>query len=178
MNRADWAMTNYLLETDGPAAMLAAVEPVLERAVTLDDGPYVVLGRGSLAWGHFMLGDVRSAARWGFASMLASYGLRDLAGTTIGLPIAALVALEFGLTEDAATIMGAFDALCERYGVRPPVGLAVLVNRMDPALRVAELLEPQVLAVALERGRRMTLDEAMELVVHIGDRIPPAEEAT
>ena len=128
-NRVDWGMTNLIMEKDGPAAMLAALVPVQERTAALGDAVYVVLVGGSMAWGNFMLGDFTEAARWGLQSMLASYGLRDVAGSSIALPIAAVVGLEVGLIEEAAVIMGAFEGLCERYGVRPPLGLEQLLER-------------------------------------------------
>ena len=172
INRADWAISNRIMETSGPAAVLEALKPVYERAVALDDAPYVVMSGGSIAWANFMVGDAVSAARWGIGSILASYGMRDAAGSTIALPVPAIVAIEFGRPEDAALIIGAFEGLCERYGVRPPIGLEQMIRRTDPAVRLQSILEPATLAEALERGRRMTLDETMDLVVRIGDAVP------
>jgi predicted ATPase/class 3 adenylate cyclase len=172
VNRVDWGMSRMILDQRGPAAMIEAVRPVLERAVALDDAPYVVLCGGSLAWANFMLGDTASGARWGIHSMLSSYGMRDVAGSTIALPVAATVAIEYGHPEDAAFIVGAFEALCERYGVRPPLGLEELIRRLDPAVRLQTILDPAPLAAALERGRRMSLDEVMDIVVRIGDLVP------
>ena len=120
-----------------------------------------------------MLGDVTSAARWGIQSMLASYGMRDVAGSTIALPIAAIIAIEFGHADDAALIMGAFEGLCERYGVRPPIGLEQLIRSTDPGVRLQGIMAPTTLEAALERGRRMTIDEAMDVVVRIADTVPP-----
>ena len=164
-------MTNLIMGREGPAAMLVALAPVQERTAALGDAVYVVLVGGSMAWGHFMLGDFTEAARWGLQSMLASYGLRDVAGSSIALPIAAVVGLEVGMIEDAAVIMGAFEGLCERYGVRPPLGLEQLLRTTDPTVRLQSLLDPETLTAALDRGRRMTIDEAMDLVVHIGEAI-------
>ena len=161
------------METEGPAAMLVALQPVLERATALGDAAYVVLCGGSIAWASFMIGDVASGARWGIKSMLASYGMRDVAGATIALPIAAIVAIEFGHADDAALIMGAFEGLCERYGVRPPIGLEQLIRRTGPGVRLQGIMEPETLGAALERGRRMTIDEAMDLVVHVAEAVPP-----
>ena len=112
-----------LMDDRGPDAMVEALGPVLERAVALDDAPYVAVAGGTLGWGYFMLGNVNGAARLVFSALLGAYGMRDVAGATIALPAAALVGIEFGLTEEAALLMGAFEGLCERYGVRPPVGL-------------------------------------------------------
>jgi len=175
VNRADWGLTNLILDTDGPVAMRAALQAVLDRATELDDGPYVVLAGGSLAWANFMIGDVAEAARWGIRSILASYGMRDVAGSTIALPAAAIVAIEFGQPTDAALVMGAFEGLCERYGVRPPMGLEELIRRTGPGTRLQGIVDPLALASLLERGRRMTLDEAMDVVVRILDAVPSGE---
>ena len=173
VNRCDWGIDEPIMETEGPAAMLVALQPVLERAIALGDAAYVVLCGGSMAWATFMLGDMTSAARWGIQSMLASYGMRDVAGSTIALPIAAIVAIEFGHADDAALIMGAFEGLCERYGVRPPIGLEQLIRSTDPGVRLQGIMAPTTLEAALERGRRMTIDEAMDVVVRIADAVPP-----
>jgi predicted ATPase/class 3 adenylate cyclase len=172
VNRADWGATNLIVEREGPAAMLAALAPVHERSIELGDAVYVVLAEGSLAWGNFMLGNFDEAAHWGLHAMLGSYGLRDVAGSTIALPIAAVVAIQVGLLEEGALIMGAFEGLCDRYGVKPPMGLEQLIRTTDPAVRLQTLLDPATLAATLERGRRMTVDEAMDVVVHIADAVP------
>jgi predicted ATPase len=178
VNRADWGATNLIMEREGPAEMLTALAPVLERASALGDAAYVVLAGGSMAWGNFMLGNFKEAARWGIDAMLGSYGMRDVAGSTIALPVAAVVAIRVGLLEEAPMIMGAFEGLCDRYGVRPPLGLEQLIRTSDPAVRLKELLDPATLDGALDRGRRMTIDEAMDLVVHIGDAVPGDDRPT
>ena len=96
LNRADWGATDLMLDAEGPAAMLAALGPIHERTVALDDAAYLILVEGTCA--SFMMGDFNAAARWGIHAMLGSYGIRDVAGSTIALPIAAIVAIEFGLT--------------------------------------------------------------------------------
>ena len=177
VNRCDWGATNLIMEAEGPAAMLVALQPVLARAIALGDAAYVVLCGGSMAWGSFMLGDMTSAARWGIQSILTSYGMRDVAGSTIALPITATIAIEFGHADDAALIMGAFEGLCERYGVRPPIGLEQLIRSSDPGVRLQGIMAPEPLEAALERGRRMTIDEAMEVVVRVADAVPPDRTA-
>jgi hypothetical protein len=55
-----------------------------------------------------------------------------------------------------------------QYGVRPPAGLAFLISTREPSKRVEEALDPATLPDAMERGRRMSLDEAVELVLQLG----------
>ena len=63
--------------------------------------------------------------------------------------------------EDAAELTGAFEALCERYGVRPPAALERFLEGQDPFAVTRAALPPDVYEAAYERGRRLTLDEAV-----------------
>jgi hypothetical protein len=167
-NRASWGAANLAYTRDGPEAGLVAMMAVHQRTVELGDAVYEALASASVAWNYDAMGDTASAAAWAIRSMTRMYRLRDLGSTTIGLPIAALVAIHADRAEDAAVIVGAFEALCERYGVKPPVGLADLINRSDPLGRIAENLEPEVVAAALERGRRSSLGDVIALIEQIG----------
>jgi len=69
------------------------------------------------------------------------------------------------------------DSLSERYGVKPPAGLAWLISARAPLERATALLEPQVLAAALERGHRLSLDEAVELTVRIEAEMPAGPDS-
>ena len=51
-----------------------------------------------------------------------------------------------------------------------------MIHSTDPGDRLKGLLEPEALAAALDRDRRMTIDEAMDLVVRICDVIPSGED--
>jgi predicted ATPase/class 3 adenylate cyclase len=169
VNRVDWGMTNLTLITDGPRAAAEALERVYRRAEELGDAPYVRLAAGSLAWMSYAGGDTAAAGRWAVDAMLGNYGLRDLAGTSISLPVGAMLAFEAGHPADAATIMGSFESACERYGVRPPLALAQIISRADPLDRARAVLEPDDLEAALARGRRMTLGETLELITQLAD---------
>ncbi len=163
-NRADLGLANLIWEDEGLAVALSIMSRVYDRAIDLGDKPYEILASGSLAWFSFMAGDIAQAARWGVLTLVGNYRVRDLGSTTIGLPIAAVLALEAGRPEDAAVILGAFDGLCERYGVRPPLGLAEIIRQAGPLERARAVLDPDVMAAALERGRRMSLDDVMVIV--------------
>jgi predicted ATPase/class 3 adenylate cyclase len=167
-NRANWGAANMAYNREGPAASLGAIIAVHERSVELGDAVYEALTSASIAWTYDALGDTASAAAWAIDSMVGSYGLRDLGSTAIGLPVGALVALQADRPEDAAVIMGTFEECCQRYGMRPPMGLADLIRRSDPLGRIATSLDPDVMAAATERGRRTSLGEAVALIEQIG----------
>ena len=150
-------------------------EAAAERFAELGDAWYHAMATGSVAWAKFATGDVLGATHK-FAESLAEYrALRDIGTTAISIQIGAIVALNADRPEDAAVLLGATESLTERYGVVPPAGLAWLIGSQNPVERVAELLEPDVLASALERGRRFSLDEAVELVVQIESELPTVE---
>jgi hypothetical protein len=123
----------------------------------------------SLAWAAFAGGDIRTAARLAVDALVESQSMRDLGTTTISLHIGVLLGALTGQFEEAAEVHGAFDALCDRYGVRPPAALTRFVGGADPFRATRENLDPETWAAAYERGRRLTLDEAVSMIVGLGD---------
>jgi hypothetical protein len=73
---------------------------------------------------------------------------------------------------DAATLFGAFEQLCAVHGVRPPAGLDRMIYSRNPMLQLREQLSPEAFAAATERGKRLSLDEAVALAVE--SLTPPA----
>ena len=136
----------------------------------LGDRQYHAMTAASLAWTAFVDGDVGTASRLAIESLVESQSMRDLGTTTISLHVGVLLGALTGRFEEAAQIHGAFDALCERYGVRPPLALSEFVGRQrDPFELTRQNLEPSSWAAAYERGRRMTLEEAVDMIVGLGD---------
>ena len=167
VNRIDWGVTNLAILVKGPRDALPDIRAVYDRAEALGDAPYVALGAGTLAWAHFMLGEFAEASGWAVRSMLGNHAIRDLAGTTVALPIGAIIALGTGRPVEAAVILGTFETLCERFGVRPPAALAALIDTADPFDRVRTALSPDILADATDRGRRLTLPEVLDIIVEV-----------
>jgi tetratricopeptide (TPR) repeat protein len=135
----------------------------------LDDRQYHAMTEASLAWTAFASGDVGNAARLAVDALVESHSMRDLGTTTISLHIGVLLGALTGRYADAAEIHGAFDALCDRYGVRPPAALAQFVGGNDPFEMTRQNLDPAAWAEAYARGRRLSLDEAVALVVGLGE---------
>jgi len=173
--RVDWGFANLKQWEEGPAAAFPDLPPLLERTIELDDAQYVALVQGSLAWVTFSVGDMPQATAWAMKAMAGNYAIRDLAGTTISLPVGAVIALIAGRPGDAVALMGAFESLCERYGVRPPVPLRDLIGVADPLGQASALLTPDVVAEQLRIGRRMTIAEAVALTLEIGNGVAPGQ---
>lgn len=155
-------------QLDGATEFLEESLAAFER---FDDLQYKSMTTASLAWAAFAGGDVRTASRLAVESLIASQSMRDLGTTTISLHVGVLLGGLTGRFEEAAEIHGAFDALCERYGVRPPAALSTFVGRLDPFAMTKDSLDPGIWSAAYERGRRLTLDEAVANVVALGDAV-------
>jgi hypothetical protein len=73
-----------------------------------------------------------------------------------------------GRYEDAARLSGAFESLCEQYGLRPPATLERFIDQRDPFAIAREALPAETWQACFEEGRRMNLDAAVALVVEAG----------
>jgi predicted ATPase/class 3 adenylate cyclase len=145
------------------------LEAAHARFRELDDVIYEAMAASMVGGAYLQLGERRAAARWFVEVLLVSRDMGDLPGITPVLPIEAVAALELGRPESAAVILGAFDALSLRYGVRPPVGLEQVVVVMDPRGRAKAELDPEAFDVAMRRGRQMTLEEVVAYVLEIAE---------
>jgi tetratricopeptide (TPR) repeat protein len=167
--RAGWARGVVALgsgDIEGGTDFLRESLAAFER---LDDRQYHAMTGATMAWAAFAGGDVQTASRLAIESLIESQSMRDLGTTTISLHIGVLLGALAGDFERAAEIHGAFDALCDRYGVRPPAALTRFVGRQDPFVLTKQSLDSGVWAAAYERGRRLTLDEAVAVVIAVGD---------
>jgi len=151
------------------AGQLGDAVETLERArndfVELDDIYYRTLVTDSLAWASAALGDVPGAMRWGIDSLRSYRALGDVAGRTVGLIGAAILLEQTGLYHQAATVRGAFDALCHRYGVRPPTPLEQIILPNWSSESVAATIGAEAFEAARTRGAAMTLDEVVDYVI-------------
>lgn len=175
--RASWAFAILAMSAgraDEAADQLERALPEFER---LDDRQYHAMTVSSLGWAWFTRGDVPLATRYAIDGLLESHAMRDLGTTTISLHVGVLVAAVLGRFDIAAELIGAFDASCERYGVRPPVALTAFIKTHDPFAATAEALAPEAYAAAYERGRRLSLDEAVGKVADLGQAAAAAGAA-
>lgn len=166
--RASWSRGVLALG----AGRIEEAIPILERGLVeykrLDDPQYHAMTIGSLAWAAFSVGDIPAAIRYYIEGLIETWQMRDLGTTTISLHVGVLMAVILGRFEDAAVLHGAWDGLCERYGVRPPIALSRFIQANDPFTATRSALPADVHARAYERGRHMTLDAAVAMVVEMG----------
>jgi hypothetical protein len=145
--------------------------PLFEEAIAAfernGDAWYHALSVGSLSWCYFALDDTENATAWAVQSLVEFHAMRDVSTTTITLAPTARVALEAGRAEDAAVLLAAFANLCEVYGVQPPIGVLHLIAGAGIDVRIKDTLGGETHAQATDRGRRLSLDAAVDLSVEI-----------
>jgi predicted ATPase/class 3 adenylate cyclase len=177
-NRTEWSVANIMLIEGGTAAGwdpaliestaaegMARMIAAKARYEATGDAMYVGLAAGTLAFANLFLGDIAAAGRDAVETIVTAHAMRDVATTTVSLAGGAIIAMESGLSREAATMMGAFDALCEIHGVRPPAGLGQLLAGSRIEQRAEATLDSQEYAAAVRQGRHMSLDEAVAFVV-------------
>ena len=133
------------------------------------DVQYLAMTEGSLGWLGMMRGTIREAAAWSVRSTATTYAMRDVATSTISLHVGVLLAVLLGRMDDAVRMTGAFEALCDRYGVRPPAALGRFVTQLDPFARARAGVAPEDYDRLHGEGRRMTLDQAVALLTDLGE---------
>jgi predicted ATPase/class 3 adenylate cyclase len=169
--RTIWARGTLVMVRDGPAQAARVFKEALEAFERTGDAWFHPMAVGSLTWCYFAQNEWLEAARSAAQTIAEYHALRDRTTTTISLAPSARVALEGGMAEEAAVLLGAFDNLCEIYGVRPPSGIMYLIAGANIEQRTREALDPDDFEAAKERGRRLTLDEAVALVIDVCGKV-------
>lgn len=168
--RVRWTRGTLRMLEGKVAEAIEIFEASLAAFEQLDDAFYHAIAVGGLSWAYFAVGDSIRGTRMAAQGLVESRALRDVASTTISLAPASRVALELGMKEEAAVLFGAFENLCERYGVKPPAQVLFMIAGGAVEERLVAELDPEDLAQAKDRGRRMSLDEAVDLVVDVTNR--------
>jgi non-specific serine/threonine protein kinase len=165
--RVKWSLITVVPGDHPNPKTRGALVALLERFEQNGDTWYACQTMMSLAWVDIEGGDFSSATRWFVRAFQTSHALRDVTGTTIAIPLAALMAIEADRPEDAARLMGASEHLCEVYGVKAPLGLRQLLHDSNPASISEVMLGKEHYAEAFAEGTLMSLDEAVALAVAI-----------
>lgn len=176
--RVEWSEVTVLGGGHPSMIELATLQALTEKFERLGDPWYAFQTYMSVAWVHFMSGDIPAASQWFMRAIVGSSSLRDVTGTTIAIPVAALLSIEAGRPEDAGMLLGASDHLTELYGVKAPLGLRELLGVADPSGRAIAALGEERYQETFAAGRQMTLEQVVELIVRIQDETWGAREAT
>ena len=143
----------------------------LETFRRLDDQQYVSMSLATLGWMAFVKGDLPLAARLTADNLRATLRMRDLATTTISLHTGMLLGVMAGRYEEAALVAGAFDASCERFGVRPPADLERFIQGIYPYETIRASLGAEAYEAVYGRGAALGLTEAVQHVLALAEAI-------
>lgn len=172
MARVQWALGTLALGAGKPADALATFAAVRRRFEELGDAQYHAMTTTSMSWASFTGGDFPAACRYAIQGIIETFAMRDVGTTTISLHVGVLMAVMLHRFEDAARLTGAFDALCERYGVRPPAALGRFIETKDPFAAARDGVgSDEAWARLYAEGRRMDLESAVALIVEVGGEL-------
>lgn len=165
--RTEWLQANLFWAAGRMDEARAASERSIARFQELGDLPYELLATSSLAMACLQMGDREAAVRWFLVAFARNHERGDAAGITVALPLMAAAALAVAGPEPAATILGAYDGLSRRYGIRMPRGLEEVVEMQDPRSAARAALSETEFEAAMDRGREMTMKAVVEFVIEI-----------
>jgi tetratricopeptide (TPR) repeat protein len=168
--RTMWARGGQLMAGGRAPEAVQILERAIVRYRELGDFPYLGQTAGLLSAASFQLGDPASGARWLLEAATLAFELGNLPAVTVGLPSMAISVFHLGLADAAATILGAYDGLARRYGVRMPKNLEQYLEAVDPLSQVKAALDADSYVSAFRRGAEMTLDEVVGYVVELASR--------
>ncbi|MGI8829552.1 MAG: adenylate/guanylate cyclase domain-containing protein [Candidatus Limnocylindria bacterium] len=168
LTRLEWTKHNRLMQRG-----LAGIDDafaLVRRFEELGDAWYVALAYGTVSWTAFAMGNVADCLRWGLVSINAHHAMGDVASPTITLRYVAIIFSDMGAPEAAATVSAAYEALCNRYGVRPPA----FFEELTPILH-RRTLDFGAYPEANARGAAMPLDEVLDFIMHVSAELLRAE---
>jgi hypothetical protein len=139
------------------------VEALAARSESSGDPWLARLAPTVRAYLAFMGGDVAVAARLLAQATRGSMAVREMTDAALGTQFYVVAAPMIGQAESGAVIHGACQAAFERLGIRPPASYQDLAGT-DPIPLIEAQLGPEVFAAAVERGRRMSIEEAVDLI--------------
>lgn len=167
--RATWTLAIVAMSAGRPEEAYERLLHDLQDFDRLDDRQYHAMTLASLGWAAYARGDIPTAIRHSVDALVETHAMRDRGSTAISLHNGVLMASMLGRYQEAARLSGAFEGLCQRFGVRPPASLERFIGGMDAIGPAREALPPDVFRAAVDDGRRMSLDDAVALIAALGD---------
>jgi hypothetical protein len=158
-----------ILMAKGFAAPEIFVAELHERAAAIEavGDPYVA--RSAMAYrsfAAFQAGELRQAMEWLVRGIRANLAFRERSDAALSLQFVVVVSPMMGRPDLGATIHGAAQGAFDRMGIRPPADYMELVG-MDPIPILQEALGPEAYDAAVAAGRRLSLEEAIDLTEEV-----------
>ena len=175
--RVEWATAYPLMAVGRYAEAGAIIRQALPRFEKNDDVFYVALASGALGAVALANRDLPGAINLGLLSLGASYEIRDVASITLLLRSAAFLLVLAQRPDAAATVLGAHEAHCRRYGVKPPVDPESWLHVLGQAGELLAGLDRPELREARLRGEAMTTDGVVAYLFEVAPELGRTTEA-
>jgi hypothetical protein len=149
---------------------------ILETLVEFErseDDFYIAMVSAAMGGIALMERDVPTAVRLGMRSLHANQAMGDVASITLTLRAAAALWTIAGKADVGATLLGAFEGHCRRYGVRPPMNPDVFLALGGPLDELLAGLERPELEAAREHGESMSTDAVVDYIVEQAAELIP-----
>ena len=150
------------------AGQIAAARQIIDEALVVfereEDDFYIALVAGAMGGIALMERDIPTAVEYGVRSLQANQSMGDVASITLMLRAAAAAWTLAGSLEVGATLVGAFEGHCRRYGVRPPMNPDTFIALGGPLDELFAALEQPELAAARAHGEAMSTDAVVDFM--------------
>jgi predicted ATPase/class 3 adenylate cyclase len=146
-----------------PAMHMAELEARASAAEALPDPWLSRVAPAVRAFACLRQGDLAGAMLWLVRALRGDLAVRERTDAALALQFAVMAAQLLGRPELAATIHGAAQASFEQLGIRTPATYEELTG-VDPIPTIRAALGQDPFDEAVARGRRLSLDEAVDLV--------------
>ena len=172
--RLEWTRSWQLAFSGHPDEARRVSEHALSEFEAAGDDFYLALASGALGGLAMIERDIPTAVRYGLRSVAANRAIGDLASITLFLRSAASLFMIAGDSEAAATVLGAFEGHCRRYGIKPPLDPDQFLGLGGPTddLLAMALAEPKLHA-AQAHGEAMTTDAVLEYLFEKAAALAP-----
>jgi predicted ATPase/class 3 adenylate cyclase len=140
---------------------------ILETLVEFEreqDDFYIAMVSAAMGGIALMERDVPTAVRLGLRGLQANQAMGDVASITLTLRAAAALWAVAGRPVEAATLLGAFEGHCQRYGVSPPMNPDSFLALGGPLDELLAALEQPELAAARAHGESMSTDAVLDYI--------------
>jgi predicted ATPase/class 3 adenylate cyclase len=149
-----------------PAAVIGDVEARAAAAEILDDPWLSRLGPALRGFAAMLRAEYGEAMAWLARALRADLQVGERSDAALGLQFGVMICPLMGRPAIAAELHGSIQAVFERLGIRPPASYEEL-GGTDPLPMIREALGAEAYAAAVERGRRLSLEEAIDLIEEV-----------
>jgi predicted ATPase/class 3 adenylate cyclase len=148
---------------DDPRTVLDDIQAQADAAEAQDDPWLSRVAPALRALACLYTGEVESGLAWLAQALRANLAVHERADTALALQFGVVAISMIGRPHDAAVLHGAVQAALEQMGIRPPASYVDMTGT-DPIPSIRAALGEDAFDAAVDRGRRCSLEAAVDLV--------------